>query len=160
LVPGIDLGRTIGNLSVAIPPTSPLSGLGDPGIVQALLASWQNILFVSFAIAVIAIFETLLVYRAAQRLADRPIGSVRDAVALGIGNCASAGVGGIAFSAALGQTQSVYREGGRTRVVPVTIGLVILGLTTGAPGLLGAIPVAAISALLLQNTLRRIDMWS
>jgi SulP family sulfate permease len=115
---------------------------------------------VSLAIAVIAIFETLLVYRAAQTMADRPIGSVRDAVALGIGNCASAGVGGIAFSAALGQTQSVYREGGRTRLVPVTIGLVILGLTTGAGGLLGAIPVAAISALLLQNTLRRIDMWS
>jgi MFS superfamily sulfate permease-like transporter len=66
LVPGIDLGRTIGTLSIEIPPTSPLSELGVPGIEQALLASWQNILFVLFAIAVIAILETLLVYRARQ----------------------------------------------------------------------------------------------
>jgi MFS superfamily sulfate permease-like transporter len=158
--PDIQLGRTIGNLSVAMPPESPFFHLWTPETGEALFSAWPDVLFVSLAIAVIATFESLLVYRMAQNLADRPLGSKRDVIALGIGNCASAAVGGIAFSAASGQTRSVYREGGRTRVVPVTIGLLILVLITGAPALLAAIPVAAISALLLQNTLHKIDMWS
>jgi CRP-like cAMP-binding protein/anti-anti-sigma regulatory factor len=80
--------------------------------------------------------------------------------ALGLGNAASAAVGGIAFSAASGQTRAVFREGGRTRAVPVTISVMIFLLTTAGSGLLAALPVAAISALLLQNTLQKIDMWS
>jgi MFS superfamily sulfate permease-like transporter len=160
IVPDLQLGRLIGGLSVEMPPHSPLLELVSPSIADALLSAIPDILFVAFAIAVIATFETLLVYRVAQNLADRPLGSLRDLVALGAGNCASAAVGGIAFSAANGQTRSVFREGGRTRAVPIAIGLFILILITALPGLLAAVPVAVISALLLQNTFQKIDMWS
>jgi MFS superfamily sulfate permease-like transporter len=160
VAPDIQLGRMIGHLSVAMPPDSPLLDLATPSIRDALMSAVPDMLFVALAIAIVATFESLLVYRVAQNLADRPLGSARDVAALGIGNCASAAVGGIAFSAANGQTRSVFREGGRTRMVPVTIGLLILFLITGAPGLLAAVPVAAISALLLQNTFQKIDMWS
>jgi SulP family sulfate permease len=160
LAPEVPLGKIIGPLAVAMPPSTPFSNLGVSGIEQALLSAWPDILFVASAIALVATFESLLVFRMAQNLADKPLGSARDVAALGIGNCASAAVGGIAFSAASGQTRSVFREGGRTRVVPVTISLLIFLLIIGAPGLLAAIPVAAVSALLLQNTLQKIDMWS
>jgi MFS superfamily sulfate permease-like transporter len=159
-VPDISLGKTIGPLSVAMPPSTPFANLGVPAIERALLSTWPDILLVALAIALVATFESLLVFRMAQNLADRPLGSARDVTALGLGNCASAAVGGIAFSAASGQTRSVFREGGRTRVVPITISLMIFLLITGAPGLLAAVPVAAISALLLQNTLQKVDMWS
>jgi MFS superfamily sulfate permease-like transporter/CRP-like cAMP-binding protein len=159
-VPEIPLGKTIGTLSVAMPPATPFSNLGVSAIEQALLSVWPDIIFVALAIALVATFESLLVFRMAQNLADRPLGSARDLAALGLGNSASAAFGGIAFSAASGQTRSVFREGGRTRVVPVSISLMIFVLTTAGSGVLAAIPVAAISALLLQNTLQKIDMWS
>jgi MFS superfamily sulfate permease-like transporter len=160
IAPNIQLGRMIGNLSATMPPESPFLDLATPSIRDALMTALPDMLFVALAIAVIATFESLLVFRVAQNLADKPLGSRRNVVALGAGNCASALVGGIAFSAANGQTRAVYREGGRTRAVPIAIGLLILLLITGAPGLLAAIPVAAISALLLQNTFQKIDMWS
>jgi MFS superfamily sulfate permease-like transporter len=160
IAPDIQLGRMIGNLAVTMPPQSPLLDVAIPSIRDALMTALPDMLFVALAIAVIATFESLLVFRVAQNLADRPFGSLRNVVALGAGNCASAAVGGIAFSAANGQTRAVYREGGRTRMVPIAIGMLILLLITAAPGLLAAIPVAAISALLLQNTFQKIDMWS
>jgi MFS superfamily sulfate permease-like transporter/CRP-like cAMP-binding protein len=160
LAPDIQLGRTIGTLSVTMPPESPIFDLWSSATRAALISVLPDMIFIALAIAVVATFESLLVFRMAQNLADRPFGSARNVAALGIGNCASASVGGIAFSAASGQTQSVYREGGRTRLVPITIGLLIFALITAGSGVVGAIPVAAISALLLQNTLHKIDMWS
>lgn len=158
--PGIALGRIIGPLSVAMPPPTPFFNLGDPSIAQALLSAWPDILFIALAIALVATFESLLVFRMAQNLGDKPLGSARDVAALGLGNNASAAVGGIAFSAASGQTRSVYRAGGRSRAAPITISVLTFLLIVAAPGLLAAIPVAAISALLLQNTFQKIDMWS
>lgn len=160
VAPEVELGRTIGSLDVTLPPDTPVLDLWEPEIRAALLSAVPDIILIALAIAVLAIFESLLVFKMAQNLADKPLGSMRDIMASGAGNCASALTGGLAFSPASGQTRSVFREGGRTRIVPITISLLILTFTTTAPGLLAAIPVAAVSALLLHNGFQNFDRWS
>lgn len=158
--PQADLGKTVGPLAVTMPPVSPLAHLFSADVRNALISVAPDILLVALAIAVVATFESLLVFRMAQNLADRPFGSVRNLVGQGTGNCASALVGGLAFSTASGQTRSAFRSGGRTRLVPITVSLTVLALLLLLPAGLALMPLAAILALLLQNSFQNFDQSS
>jgi MFS superfamily sulfate permease-like transporter len=160
VAPQADLGGAIGKLAVTIPPPSPLVHLFSTDIRAALISVAPDIVLFALAIAVIATFESLLVLRMAQTLADRPLSSMRNLIGQGVGNCASALVGGLAFSIASGQTRSAYRAGGRTRLVPITVSLTIFALTALLPAVLALVPLAAILALLLQNTFQSFDETS
>jgi SulP family sulfate permease len=155
--PDVDLGRAIGYLAVTIPPPNPLGDLWNPATQAALVSIAPDIFFVALALATVATFESLLVFRTAQNLADQPYGSRRDLVAQGVGTCLSATVGGLVFSPQSGQTRTAYRNGGRTRIIPITIGISLLAIITLAPAALAAIPIAAISAVLLQNSVQSFD---
>lgn len=58
LAPQLDLGRTIGPVSVQLVPPSPLGQLFSAEIRAALIAVAPQILFVALAIAVVATFES------------------------------------------------------------------------------------------------------
>src|SRR5262245_51995260 len=107
LNPDLDLGPTIGTVTFS----SPLLGLSSvEAWTHVALVGWE-ILPISFILAIVATMDTLLAYRTAQNFGDLPISPRRDLLAQGIGNCASAVVGGIASAASPSQTMAAYRAG-------------------------------------------------
>ena len=160
VAPEIDLGRAIGYLPNTTVPPVPLLDLRNPEILSAVGSILPEIFFSALALATITTFESLLVFRMAQNLAERPFGTPRDVAAQGVGTCVSGLIGGLAFSPQAGQTRTAYRSGGRTRAVPLTLSVAMLMVLTFLPGALAVIPVAAISGLLLQNAIQNFDKFS
>lgn len=160
LFPEFDLGPTLGRLPVAFPPSLPLSGILAPTTVTALLDALPSIVTIAAAMVVVGTFQSLLAFRMAENFVGTPIPAGRGLIALGLGDLASAAVGGLAISVAVPQTAASFRGGGRTRLVGLTVSLSLLLLAVLLPDLLGAIPLAVIIALLIVVAISVFDRWS
>jgi MFS superfamily sulfate permease-like transporter len=159
-MPGVGLGRTLGLLPFHLPPDIPILAVLQamtPAQIGRMLA---DLAVVAAAIALLGTIESLLVFRSAQNLSGEPPRPVRDLLAQGVGNAASGLAGGLAISAAPGQTRTAYRNGARTRVVALTISAAIGLVAFLMPVVFAVIPVAVLSALLLQNAFQNFDRWS
>ncbi len=159
LIKGLDrdlnLGPTIGTMNFS----SPLFGLSSiEAWKQVALVGWE-ILPISFILAIVATMDTLLAFRTAQNISDLPISPVRDLLAQGIGNCASAVAGGVTGAASPSPTMAAYRAGGRTRLSPISSAMVLLVLSILFPKFLAAIPSAVLSGILLAVGILLFDRW-
>jgi MFS superfamily sulfate permease-like transporter len=160
LVPGIELGPTIGELALAFPPNSPLAELLRPEVHEALHAVLLDLTLVSLALAIVATLESLLTLRVAQDLHDLPAQPNRAVIAQGFANCASALCAGLAVAAGPSQTTAAYNAGGRSRIVGVVSAVLLLALAAVLPWALAAIPAAVLCGLLLGIAFQLFDRSS
>ena len=160
VAPRIDLGPTLGPLPFQFPPGPPIQGLSLPEAEQFLLAAASDIILFAVATVVVGSFQSLLAFRMAEGMLNAPIAPDRGLVALGVGDIVSAATGGLAISVAAPMTVAAFRSGGRTRIVGLTVSIVLLLLILLLPNLLSAIPLAVIIALLFIVSISAFDRWS
>lgn len=160
LLPGFDLGPTIGELPLAFPPEPQLANLLRSDVHEPLSPVLFDLALVSLALAVVATLESLLTLRVAQNLADLPAQPRRAVLAQGIANCASALCTGLAVAAGPSQTTAAYNAGGRSRSVGVVSAAFLLAVAVTLPWVLAAIPAAVLCGLLLGIAFQLFDRSS
>ena len=158
--PALNLGPTLGAVSLAFPPQSPLLELADGATRAAVVAVMPQLLLVSVTLAAVATLQSLLTFRAMQNTLDLPPRPPRDLIAQGVGNGAAALAGGLAAVPPPGLTTIAFHAGGRTRVAPIASGMLILLVGVFLSSLLAAIPVAVLSAVLVSIGYQLVDRWS
>ncbi len=149
------IGPTIGDVRLTL--LSPVANLGSAEAWQQVIRIGWLIASTSAVLAVIATLDSLLAFRAAQNVADIPVSPVRDLVAQGIGNCAAGFAGGIAGAASPSSSMAAYRAGGRTRLVPLSCGLLLLAASVLAPQGFAAIPSIVLAGILLATGILLFD---
>ena len=125
--PSLQLGPTVGDVRLTL--LSPVANLNSFEAWQHVIQIGWTIVSTSAVLAVIATLDSLLAFRTAQNVADIAVSPVRDLAAQGIGNCAAGFAGGIAGAASPSSSMAAYRAGGRTRLVAVSCGLLLLAAT-------------------------------
>ena len=148
-------GPTVGEVRITF--FSPVTSLGSLAVWERLVQAGWLIVSTSAVLAVIATLDSLLAFRAAQNAADIAVSPVRDLVAQGIGNCAAGFAGGIAGAASPSSSMAAYRAGGRTRLVAVSCGLVLLAASLLAPQAFAAIPSIVLAGILLATGILLFD---
>lgn len=160
LYPGIELGPTLGKLELTVPPAIPLAELWNFSTRDFVISRATDFFWISLALAVVATLESLLALRLAQQSSGITVQPVRDLVAQGIGNCVSGLVGGLAVAISPAASRMAFQVGGRTRFVGITAAAIILCAGVLFPALLGAIPTAVLSGILLAVGILLFDKWS
>ncbi len=158
--PQLDLGVTLGRLPIKFPPIAPISNLALPETRQMLIGAAPHIISIAVAIVIVGTMQSLLAFRMAEKLANTNVPAGRGLLALGFGDIVSAAAGGLAVSVGAPMTAAAFRSGGRTRAVGLTASLGLFLLTFAVPDAFGAIPLAAIVALLFVVSISSFDRWS
>lgn len=123
----------------------------DIGTVHTLLGS-------ALAIAALAAIESLLSARVAATMTDA--GSYdpdRELVGQGLASVAAGFFGGMPATGAIARTAVNVRAGARTRVSAITHSILLLGVVYLVSGPVGAIPLAALAAVLMVTAARMIS---
>jgi sulfate permease, SulP family len=152
---GFNLGPTVGDVRVIVP--SSMTDLSSIDAWRYVIQIPWLIISTSAVLAIIATLDSLLALRAAQNVTDLAVSPVRDLVAQGIGNCAAGLAGGIAGAASPSSTMAAYRAGGRTRLVAVSCGLLLLAVSVLAPQMLASIPSVVLAGILLATGILLFD---
>lgn len=118
------------------------SQLANPAIYVAALT-----------IAMVASLETLLNLEAVDKLdpAKRVSPPDRELIAQGVGNIVSGLVGGLPLTAVIVRGSANINAGAKTRMSSFIHGALLLSSVVFFPGLLNAIPLAALAAILLMT---------
>lgn len=123
---------------------------------QFTLPRWEafgqyDIWITGAVIALVASLETLLCVEAADKLdpLKRITPTNRELIAQGIGNMVSGLIGGIPITQVIVRSSASIQSGGRTKVVAILHGVLILISVSLVPGLLNLIPLATLAAILL-----------
>lgn len=82
----------------------------------------------------------------------------QELIALGLGNLIIPFLGGVPASAAVARTSVAIRSGGRTRLVPIIHGLVLLAVALLIGPALERVPLAALGGVLLVTSVR-VNDW-
>lgn len=122
-------------------PSPQWSAIGDPQV-------WT----IALTIALVASLETLLSVEATDKLDPhkRVTPADRELRAQGIGNMVSALLGGLPITQVIVRSSANVQAGGRTKLSTMLHGALILLSLLLIPGVLQAIPLAALAAILIQ----------
>ncbi|MDR2892046.1 MAG: SulP family inorganic anion transporter [Deltaproteobacteria bacterium] len=141
-----DLGiETIGSRFGGIPRSLP-----SPGLPAIDLATFQNLLAPAMTIAILGAIESLLCATAADGMIDDEHDPDQELMAQGIANFVSPLFGGIPATGAIARTAANIRCGGRSPLAGMIHALVLLGIMLLAAPLAKFIPLAVLSAILIQ----------
>ncbi|OLT36313.1 MFS transporter [Actinomadura sp. CNU-125] len=148
---GLDVAR-IGALPAGIP--TPSLDFVDPDAIIALLPS-------ALAVAALAGLESLLSATVADGMSvGEKHDPDRELFGQGIANLAAPVLGGVPATAAIARTAVNVRAGARSRLAALTHALVLGAIVLAASGLVGRIPLAALSGVLLATTVRMVEVAS
>lgn len=118
-------------------------------------AAWTNPQIYIYAgiIAIVASLETLLNFKAGERLdKQKRHGSTnRELVAQGVGNMAAGLIGGIPITSVIIRTSINIQAGSRTKMSTILHGLFILFAVMLIPGALNKIPLSSLAAILIYT---------
>ncbi len=134
------------------------SQLPTPVWPQADLATVHTLLGAALAIAALAAIESLLSARVAATMSEA--GSYdpdRELVGQGLASVASGLFGGMPATGAIARTAVNVRSGARTRMAAITHSILLLGVVYLVSGPVGAIPLAALAAVLMVTAVRMIS---
>ena len=110
------------------------------------------------AIAALAAIESLLSARVAATMSPTgPYDPNRELVGQGLASLASGMFGGMPATGAIARTAVNVRSGARTRVAAITHSVLLLAVVYLVSGPVGAIPLAALSAVLMVTSCRMIS---
>lgn len=133
------------------------SRLPAPVWPHADLAVLHSLLGAALAIAALAAIESLLSARVAATMSPTgPYDPNRELVGQGLASVASGVFGGMPATGAIARTAVNVRSGARTRVAAIVHSLVLLAVVYLVSGLVGTIPLAALSAVLMVTAFRMI----
>jgi MFS superfamily sulfate permease-like transporter/mannitol/fructose-specific phosphotransferase system IIA component (Ntr-type) len=124
--------------------------LQAPQWPRASWEAWHRAIPAGFTIAILGCLETMLSSVVVDSATNTEHNSNRELVGQGIGNTAAALFGGIAGTGAIVRTMINIRSGGVTRLSGVFCGLVLLAAVLFLGRLAGAIPLAALSGVLMM----------
>ncbi len=134
------------------------SRLPAPLLPHANLAALQALLGAAVAIAALAAIESLLSARVAATMSPTgPYDPDRELLGQGLASVASGVFGGMPATGAIARTAVNVRSGARTRVAAITHSLLLLAVVYLASGPVAAIPLAALSAVLMVTSFRMIS---
>ena len=134
------------------------SHLPTPVWPQADIATVHTLLGAALAIAALAAIESLLSARVAATMSEA--GSYdpnRELVGQGLASVASGLFGGMPATGAIARTAVNVRSGARTRMAAITHSILLLGVVYLVSGPVGAIPLAALAAVLMVTAVRMIS---
>jgi SulP family sulfate permease len=160
LASDVDLGATLGIVSIQFPPPSPLIHLTDASTRAAILSIGPHLLLVSLTLAAVTSLQALLAFRVAQNLSQVPPWPRRDVIAQGAGNCASAFFGGVIAYPLPSVMTFGFRAGARTRIAPILCSLLLFLAAFLLSSWLAKIPIAVLSAILISISFYMFDRWS
>jgi SulP family sulfate permease len=164
-VPGSIVALVLGTAAVAVfPQLLPVETIGSKfgGIPQALphpqmpALAWENIRHLfqpATTIAVLAAIESLLCAVVADGMVDDRHDSNQELMAQGLANIASPLFGGIAATGAIARTATNIKCGARTPVAGIIHALMLLAIILVAAPLARFIPLATLSAVLVNVAL-------
>jgi SulP family sulfate permease len=162
-VPGSIVALVLGTVATAVWQL-PVETIGSKfgGIPQGLPKvylpplSWENIQHLiqpAFTIALLAAIESLLCAVVADGMVDDRHDSNQELMAQGLANVVSPLFGGIAATSAIARTATNIKSGARTPVAGVIHALTLLVIILAAAPLARFIPLAALSAVLVNVAL-------
>jgi SulP family sulfate permease len=154
--------ETIGSKFGGIP-----EGLPAPHLPALSWDKIQHLFQPALTIALLAAIESLLCAVVADGMIDDQHDSNQELMAQGIANIVSPLFGGIAVTGAIARTATNVKCGGRTPVAGIVHGLTLLVIILAAAPLAKFIPLAALSAVLINVALnmgewhnfRRLSKW-
>ena len=134
------------------------SQLPAPVWPQADIATVHTLLGAAMAIAALAAIESLLSARVAATMsATGSYDPNRELVGQGLASVASGLFGGMPATGAIARTAVNVRSGARTRMAAITHSILLLGVVYLVSGPVGAIPLAALAAVLMVTAVRMIS---
>jgi SulP family sulfate permease len=135
----------------ALPSTLPLPSVPDVGHLSALVGP-------ALVVAFLASLESLLSARVADGMSDAPRHDPdRELFGQGLANIASGLCGGMPATGAIARTAVNARAGASTRLAALTHAVVLAAIVFSAAGLVGRIPVVALSGVLLVTACRMVE---
>ncbi len=156
LVPGFEVATIATRFEGGIPqvpptPLLPWSLPGAGGLPTVLSLELVRTLVPSaFAIAMLGAIESLLSAVVADGMAGTRHDPDAELLAQGASNVVAPFFGGFASTGAIARTATNIRAGGRSPIAAAFHAIVLLVVVLGLAPLLGALPMAALAALLLQ----------
>jgi SulP family sulfate permease len=134
------------------------SHLPTPVLPHADLGAMQALLGAAVTIAALAAIESLLSARVAATMSPTgPYDPDRELLGQGLASVASGVFGGMPATGAIARTAVNVRSGARTRLAAIMHSLLLLGVVYLATGPVSAIPLAALSAVLMVTSFRMIS---
>ncbi|MGN9842246.1 SulP family inorganic anion transporter [Nonomuraea sp. H19] len=129
-----------------------LSALNPPGAGELAMVTDPAVLGTMLTIAIVASAESLFSAAAVDRLHDGPPTRYNaELVAQGAGNVVSGALGGLPMTAVIVRSAANVQAGARTKASRLLHGMWLLLFVVALPGLLAAIPLTALAALLLHS---------
>lgn len=135
------------------------SGLPQLRMPQLALADLRTLAGFAVTLAVLGSIDSLLTSLVADNITRSQHDSDQELIGQGIGNMASALLGGLPGAGATMRTVTNVQAGGRTRLSGVVHALVLMLIMLGAGRLASPIPLAVLAGILLKVGLEIID-WS
>lgn len=118
-------------------------------------AAWSNVQVYLYAgiIAIVASLETLLNFKAGERLdkQKRHASSNRELIAQGVGNMTAGLIGGIPITSVIVRTSLNIQAGAQTKASTILHGVFILFAVMLIPGALNKIPLSSLAAILIYT---------
>lgn len=136
----------------AIPSTLP-----RPSLPLLPLADIVQLVVPAFTICLLGSIESLLSAEVADSMTGQQHSSRRELIGQGLGNITSALVGGLPVSGAIARTAVNVNAGGRTRLSGLIHSFVLLLIVLLFGQQAGAIPLAALSAILMATAVQMVD---
>ena len=141
---------TIGALPSALP--SPVLPAFDPATLRALAPA-------ALTVAALAAIESLLSARVAASLTDAgTYNPDRELVGQGLASVGAGLFGGMPATGAIARTAVNVRSGARTRVAAAAHALVLLLVVVSAANVVGHVPLAALSGVLMVTAVRMVHV--
>jgi SulP family sulfate permease len=164
-IPGSLVGIVIVTLLALVLP-SPLAVIGAlpsslpvPGLPSFSVGTLSQLLLPAVAVAALAAIESLLSARVAASLADTgPYDPDRELVGQGLASVGAGLFGGMPATGAIARTAVNVRAGAKTRLAAVFHSVVLLLVVLVAAGPVGAIPLAALSGVLMVTAIRMVHL--
>jgi SulP family sulfate permease len=146
-------------------------GGGDAGFVDAIASRWHamgglgieevaHLAVPALTLAVLLSIDTLKTCVVLDALTRTRHNSNRELIGQGLGNVASAVIGGIPGAGTMGATLVNLSSGGRSRLSGILEGALALAAFVALGSLISWVPVAALAAILIVIGVRMIDRHS
>ncbi|WP_315552861.1 SulP family inorganic anion transporter [Microbacterium aurum] len=135
------------------------AGLPAPALPTADWSTITGLVGPAIAVAALAAIESLLSARVAASISDTgAYDADRELVGQGLASIASGLFGGMPATGAIARTAVNVRSGGRTRLAAVVHALALLLIVSVGAAVVGAIPLAALSGVLMVTACRMITV--
>ena len=153
---GLDLDlRTVSDMG-ALPDTLPVFLLPD---LPLTFETFMIILPYSIAVAAVGLLESMMTAQIVDELTDTKGDKNRECVGQGAANIVTGFMGGMAGCAMIGQSMINVKSGGRGRLSCFFAGVALLFMILVLGDLVGAIPMAALVAIMIMVSIGTFS-WS